>query len=91
MKQDSEELMLTKAIIDGDKSSFNRFYSSEYNEHFSIVNQYVHDIITVQRNITHKILRSALWEKRNYLDPHFLFCLIYIQYLKIKVLIGSVN
>ncbi|HRR49677.1 MAG TPA: hypothetical protein P5293_06975 [Bacteroidales bacterium] len=23
MKQDSEELMLTKAIIDGDKSSFN--------------------------------------------------------------------
>ena len=69
MKQDREELMLTKAIIDGDKSSFNRFYSNEYKRALFYVNQYVHDIITAE-DITQDSF-TALWEKRNYLDPQF--------------------
>jgi RNA polymerase sigma-70 factor (ECF subfamily) len=69
MKSNHPELLITKAIINGDRNSFDKFYSSEYKRALFYVNQYIHDI-TIAEDITQESFVS-LWEKRSYLDPDF--------------------
>lgn len=61
--------MLTRSIIDGDRISFDLFYSSEYRRALFYVNQYLKDF-PVAEDITQESFLS-LWEKRAYLDPDF--------------------
>ena len=67
MKEKSEELQQTTAIINGDKASFDKLYTSEYKRALFYVNQYVKDLVIAQ-DITQDSFLS-LWEKRRYIDP----------------------
>lgn len=69
MKDKSKELLLTKSIINGDRRSFDNFYSAEYKRALFYVNQYIKDL-PVSEDITQESFMS-LWEKRSYIDPDF--------------------
>lgn len=69
MRQELEDTVLMKSIINGDRKAFEKFYQKEFRKTLFYAIQYIHD-----QNIAEDIVQEsflALWEKRSFLDSAF--------------------
>lgn len=69
MRQELENTVLMKSIINGDRKAFDTFYQKEFRKALFYTIQYIHNKDIAEDIVQESFL--ALWEKRAILDPAF--------------------